>query len=426
MAGKKRSRKGLVFLGLILLLGGAGYGYYSYLEKSSLSTLSGLRSEGIPTSVGEYREALPHDGRDGSTALDRAQAALAKLSQEQRVQLDSAEPPPPASRPSADGSQDLMPQFTKLFREAASAGWYDYVPSPDRVLSGDEPDALYRDTCFGARLLAKSAQMERPQRNIDAQFVDLYYAFRLIGQVAESAVGSDSLTYALVSDRIPVDGWKKLLAAKSQDMNAVNAAGRLLGNIPALPSLRHLVDSQFAAGLTINDRYETFQKWAKLPEPKDWKERMRLELQKSDAGRRMRRSRYLAAWQRLYESLPDDQEAWTAYRSAVEKVAKEESKPGPAEPYLGFEGLPKLFELWAQRYTERRLAALSVEVLKYGVEHGELPTSPAFLKHSTTDPFTGNTLLYKQEGKKFTLYSAGPNRADDQGSGDDIAHSYTL
>ena len=56
----------------------------------------------------------------------------------------------------------------------------------------------------------------------------------------------------------------------------------------------------------------------------------------------------------------------------------------------------------------------------YYIDHGEYPESldalvPDYMPEVPIDPFTGDPMVYRQEGEPYTLYSLGADMEDDGG-----------
>ncbi|GMV36641.1 MAG: hypothetical protein AMXMBFR61_11490 [Fimbriimonadales bacterium] len=115
----------------------------------------------------------------------------------------------------------------------------------------------------------------------------------------------------------------------------------------------------------------------------------------------------------------------------LQKPAWERTYPDPLKeddgswPWLLARALMPPWSTIADRFTADRarlqLLAVHAAVLEYRWWYGVTPAdlSKLNLGETATDPFTGKPLIYKRLGDyRFKLYSAGPNKEDDDGDRD--------
>ncbi len=110
-------------------------------------------------------------------------------------------------------------------------------------------------------------------------------------------------------------------------------------------------------------------------------------------------------------------QALTRAEQICEKWAKE--KFVPLSSILA-QAMERFFEHAATCEAEARSAIVGIAVKRYLTAQGTLPASlaelvPTYLSEVPLDPFTGDSLLYRREGRGFVIYSVGQNRMDDGG-----------
>lgn len=102
-------------------------------------------------------------------------------------------------------------------------------------------------------------------------------------------------------------------------------------------------------------------------------------------------------------------------RRVTEAEEEADSRPGPfLFPW-------PIMDSQVQSIAMLRAAATAIRIEQYRIQHGRWPDAlddlpePADNEPPRTDPFTGDSLRYKQTDHGRIVYSLGPNRADDGG-----------
>jgi hypothetical protein len=79
-----------------------------------------------------------------------------------------------------------------------------------------------------------------------------------------------------------------------------------------------------------------------------------------------------------------------------------------------------LSRLTAETLAIVRCTDTAIAIERYRLQNGRIPDGlseicPDYIKSIPSDPFTGKSLLYTNDGQSYTVYSAGANHADDGG-----------
>lgn len=136
------------------------------------------------------------------------------------------------------------------------------------------------------------------------------------------------------------------------------------------------------------------------------------------------------------------EQPWFSARTEVLARGNRPLRPCEIHPSLFFNVLMQLAtgghfsvggitEPWYRFYLERRAQSLAsldafrlaLALRAYREEHGHSPDTladlaPGILPDIPPDPFTGKDFIYRPDGAGFTVYSVGPNLADDGGRRD--------
>lgn len=393
MAGRKRFKKFFnAVVGTVVVVGLAGYGYVLTLTRSTEKSLAALRESGIPTSIDEYRESLPHEGLDAMSYYN----AL----------LDNTK----VRQFSAFGSEEFRAQLAKratLARRAGANGWCDFFAVEGRIPTSGENASLASGLQQGAEALVQNVSNNRKDVDPEVRFNDIVYADRIAANRARSAVGHLEIRQALLLEDVAMEGWYRMLAADSLDPDTVKAASRALDQMPPLPSLKHLFTSQFVAGRWINKNLSKYLAEWTPPGETPTRDEMHQKLLVSQAGELMRETEYVGVWKDLFSKLPSDPEDWRSHLEAVREI--EDTRPNLDDvcPWSGIHQMPKVIGPWAERLATRRMSATAVSVLKQRIHEGEFPESLPSLGLQSTDPFTGKPFGYKKLSDGFLIYSQG-------------------
>jgi hypothetical protein len=430
---KRPLRKVLgVILGIAFIIFICAYAWLSILDGRSERDLRALKAMGVPTTVEDYRLSVPHDGRDGGKLYDAAFKSWDTLSNSDKALIGhdySAEYPTVSATKVPPGDRQRLSDFldsqTTLFRRAAATDWCDFSLKQGRPLSNWQTNQTNGDLMIGIRLLAHSAEKKSPG---DEGFLDIYYASRIAANSARSALGLSEIIGANWQENAVMQGWQRMLARADNEPQNVQAASRVLYRMQPLPSLRHIMESEFVASLweTENARqYENQQdqdrdeKYGKgFGPPQSAAARFQRVLIFSRPANAIRRADYIRDWRVAFDNLPKDPEDFTGYEAALLKALKDSKTPGwVAEDTFGSQDLTiSIMYRRTERLADRRIAKVSLELLKDRMQTGQLPAKLPDLGTDSIDPFTGKPLIYKTVGKGFMVYSVGRDLTDDHGT----------
>lgn len=108
-------------------------------------------------------------------------------------------------------------------------------------------------------------------------------------------------------------------------------------------------------------------------------------------------------------SLPDALEAMRGEGAATSVLGEIVNQP-----------MERVFTLTARALAEVRSAGVATLVERYRRDHGRVPATladvvPRYARAVPIDPFTGRSLLYRQDAQGYVIYGVGENRTDDGG-----------
>lgn len=431
MARKKsKGRFVRAFFALLVLIVVCCGAYLYSADKTAAKDLAALKQLGVPTTFEEYRQSLSHEGIDGSKRYDAAFQGwddLVKITPaiDDAVRYGPGHDPMDAAtlKKKTPGKLDArtsnaLADVTDQFRQAGATEWADFTAAKEGLPGMDEYQRERKDSEMGVRLLVRSAIQQGKIGSYNRAFNDIYYASRIAANSSRSAVGVGEMVSALRLHVRVLDGWRVTIQTGQDDPKYVETAGRVLNNMPPLPTIDHILRSEFVADRWINKNLRDFEKSRGVEPPKDLKDQLYQDLRRSRVVGIYRHAKAVSSWRKIFENKPSDPNDWKGYVSDIDKNW-DTGYAGMLDRDNGLEyrsELDMLLTFWASTLANRRLAETSLAILMASQQTGRIPTKLPALGDQSIDPFSGKPFIYVPKNGKFLLYSVGPDGKDNGGS----------
>lgn len=430
MARKKsRGRFIRAFLALLVLIAVCCVAYLYSADKTAAKDLAALKQLGVPTTFEEYRLSLGHEGIDGSKQYDVALKGWEDLVKSSPAiddavrygpghdPMDAATLKKKTPKKLDTRTSNTLAEVTDQFRQAGATDWTDFTAASDR-LPGAEEFQREKALDMGVRLLIRSAIQQGKTGSYNRAFNDIYYASRIAANRSRSAVGIGEMVSALRLQVRVLDGWRVTIQTGQNDPKYVETAGRVLNNMPPLPTIDHILRSEFVADRWINKNLRDFEQSRGVQPPSELKDQLVQDLRRSRIVGIYRHAKAVSSWRKIFENKPSDPNDWKGYVSDIDKNW-DTGYVGMLDRDNGLEyrsELDMLLTFWATALAKRRLAETSLAILMTSQQTGRVPTKLPALGDQSIDPFSGKPFIYVPKSGKFILYSVGPDGKDNGGS----------
>ena len=410
----RRILRGFTGLLGIAIIGGTAW--LATLNRSTNKDLEALRKQGVPTSIEEFKQGLPHEGRSGESAYLTAFKAWNGLTPEQRKTLQDLPTLLDQNAVKKDqATSEVLSQMTKLFRRAASTDWNDFLARSGQPPTSQEVKNLNAHLDATISLLSQSAVFKAHRESPVDAFNEVLYADRVASNHSRAALGAKDIVGVLRQEKTVLDAWRKALAAGPSDPTYLRTADRILNSFAPLPDLEHILRSEFVDGLAINDHLSSFQNAEGVKAPEGTQEKLMWQIQRSLPAKYVRESHYVSAWKTAFSQLPKDPFDWQGYLHAVHKAFADSPKWKGIDGWNGMATLDPVIVEWTRRLAERRMAGTAVAAMSQKLLTGKLPPHAPILGEQSTDPFSGKPFGYRTSSKGFVIYSVDADGRDDEG-----------
>lgn len=417
----KRRKKFAIFLGPPLILF-AAYGLWTVNGSRSVeSDLAAIRKMGVATTSKELQELLPRHGQNAAPIYEKAIKKFRNLSPEEEklkkeVYDGIVRASSPAEKQKAYLAERKLQHLLEPFREAAKM--QRCVLPAMQVGTRDSDMAVTEDLQEigeGCRMMLENVMCLSDTGHPLEAMDDVVSIEHIAGQLM-SLPNYLAQLIGIGCEMKAFGSLRHVLRAHGTDPRVVLRAQEFVNSLPPPASLRNAYAGSFMIDLDgINElgKYHDARYRSDTP---GYAER----LSRTQPGIQHIRAKYVKAWRKVFELLPEDTADWSASTKAFNTADPLFSSDWVAQN--AYQSGAHIFKekefschLWTDRIAVRRMATLCVNLADLKIKHGAFPSTLPDLGKNSIDPYSGRLFHYRLRGAGFLLYSVGQDRVDDNG-----------